>query len=447
MTLTEEKRGTPVTVSSGRSKAGGITKDRYTSAEFAAQEAEHLWPYVWQIACRLEDLPTTGDFLEYQIAGQSILVVRSAPDIVKAYHNSCRHRGTQLKHDCGNAREIRCRYHAWRWNLDGSIKDVPDSSDFAAEDIDPACLALVECLVDTWGGFVFINMDLNAGSLAEFLGTVQERLARFEFEKMRTARFRSTVLASNWKTALDAFNESYHVAGTHPQVLRYHDDTNYVYEQHGIHSVFYPQPGSMGHPSPRLGSYRPDPSRTLLAMVEDIGAVDLLTEEERAMVGQMAEMAKDLPPEVSLGDFFANVRRQQGEMQGLDFSAFSDDDLLIGEDWNIFPNINTPSNGGNAFIFRFRPNGSDPDSCFIDIWSLQRFADGKEPPGKPKRELYEDWRQHDQWGRLLVQDFTNIPNVQKGMHSRAFTQLICGRQEANIENYHQALLSFMEGKR
>ena len=86
---------------------------RYISHEYVSKERERLWPAVWQVACRQEDLPEVGDYLEYLIGDQSILIVRSAADRIQAFHNVCLHRGTRLKSGCGSATELRCMFHAW----------------------------------------------------------------------------------------------------------------------------------------------------------------------------------------------------------------------------------------------------------------------------------------------------------------------------------------------
>ena len=217
-----------------------IPKERYTSREFLQLEAEKLWPNVWQLACREEELAEVGDYVEYSIADESILLVRTPTSGIKAFHNSCRHRGTQLKQGCGNASEVKCPYHFWTWNLDGSIKSVTDAHDFDPECISAERLALPECLVDTWAGFVFINMNSDAGPLDEFLGVIPERLDRYAFGRMRLASAHSTVVPVNWKAANDAFVEGYHLLAVHPQFLLYVDDTSFTYEQYGPHGLSLP---------------------------------------------------------------------------------------------------------------------------------------------------------------------------------------------------------------
>jgi nitrite reductase/ring-hydroxylating ferredoxin subunit len=416
-----------------------IPKEGYLSREFLEWESEKLWPYVWQIACREEELPKVGDYLEYTIVDQSILIVRVASGAIKAFYNSCRHRGTQLKHGYGSAMELRCRYHAWRWNLDGSIKEVTHAEDFDPECIASDCLQLPECLVDTWGGFVFLNMDRNAPPLQEFLRPIPENLAHLEVDKMRFARYQTFVIAANWKTTVDAFQETYHILGVHPQVLLWFDPAACEYEQYGIHSHIRLPP--VGVPSRSLGSYKPSPREVLRTAFDDMGSIGMTTREELASLEQMIE-GMDIPDDMPLLPFFANLRRMLAAAEGLDFWNVSDIELLTGPYWNIFPNIIGPVNVGNWGLLRVRPNGMDPESCLLDFWSLQRFAEGR-APARVEREFYEDWTQCEDVDRVTKQDLANIPNVQRGMHSRGFSHLICGREDANVRNHHRAVMSYL----
>ena len=109
-----------------------IAFERYTSPEFAAAEAEHLWPRVWQWACRAEHIPEPGDYYVHDVGDLSALIVRTAPGEIKAYANACMHRGTQLKPpgSCGWSRQLKCPFHGWTWSLDGRLVHLPDAWDF-----------------------------------------------------------------------------------------------------------------------------------------------------------------------------------------------------------------------------------------------------------------------------------------------------------------------------
>src|SRR5216684_3967185 len=166
------------------STAAFISKDNYLSQEFLNLEKKNLWPKTWQVACRLEEIPKFGDFVTYDVADDSIIVVRSHENTVKDYHNTCPHRGNQLTEGCGRKQAFVCRYHGWTYNLDGRCISVQDAGDYG-ETLKLADLRLIECKVDTWGGFVFINMDPTCEPLAEFLHPIQEYLDPFEYENLR----------------------------------------------------------------------------------------------------------------------------------------------------------------------------------------------------------------------------------------------------------------------
>ena len=92
-----------------------VPAHHYTSREFARAEKARLWPRVWQVACRVEEIPQVGDFVTYDILDESIVVVRSAPGQIKAFFNVCQHRGRQITEGCGRANVLRCKFHGWTW--------------------------------------------------------------------------------------------------------------------------------------------------------------------------------------------------------------------------------------------------------------------------------------------------------------------------------------------
>src|SRR5262249_9062651 len=158
-------------------------------------------PYVWQIACRLEEIPRGGDYLAYDILDDSIIIVRTGPDAVKAFHNACQHRGRRLVEGCGNAKEFVCRFHGWRYELNGENRQVIDPQDWG-ECLRKSDIRLRSVQCDTWGGFVFVNMDPKAEPLLEFLDPVDAYCRKFEFEKLRFRWYKTAVMPVNWKTVL-----------------------------------------------------------------------------------------------------------------------------------------------------------------------------------------------------------------------------------------------------
>ena len=166
---------------------GFVPKERYVSQAFLDLEMERLWPRVWQVACREEQVAEPGQFVEYTIGDQSVLVVRTEDGRIRAHHNACLHRGTRLASGCGrfDTGSIRCRYHAWRYGFDGRLIEVVDADEF---DPMPEGSSLGAVRAECWGGFVFVNFDPDAEPLLDYLQPLPELLAAYHLERMRFPR-------------------------------------------------------------------------------------------------------------------------------------------------------------------------------------------------------------------------------------------------------------------
>ncbi|HEX5096820.1 MAG TPA: aromatic ring-hydroxylating dioxygenase subunit alpha, partial [Acidimicrobiia bacterium] len=201
---------------------GFLPKARYTSPDFAALEFERLWSRVWQVACRVEQVARPGDYVEYTIGDESVLVVGGDDGTIRAFHNTCLHRGSQLATDVGTFADgcIRCPYHAWKYALDGELVEIVDRDEFTNIP-DGMTMHLRSVRVDTFGGFVFVNLDADAEPLADFLDPLASVLAPYHLERMRFRSYLTTIIDANWKAVVDAFNEGYHVQGLHSQILRW----------------------------------------------------------------------------------------------------------------------------------------------------------------------------------------------------------------------------------
>ena len=197
-----------------------IPKQRYYDKEFYALECERFWPRVWQMACRLEEIPRRGDYVVYEILDQSIILTRIDERTIKAYHNACRHRGVQLLSDRGNRPNgIRCPFHGWSWNLNGECTFVFTPEAFDNRNLDRNDLRLRECRVECWGGCAFINLDDDAPPLRDSIEPFATMHDAWHAETLRTEWWLSARMPCNWKLAMEAFMEGYHVMQTHPQLL------------------------------------------------------------------------------------------------------------------------------------------------------------------------------------------------------------------------------------
>lgn len=425
-----------------------VPKDVYHSREFFELEKERLWPYVWQIACREEEIPSVGDFVTYDIVDDSIIVVRTKPDEIKAFHNVCPHRGNRLTEGCSQAKQFVCSFHGWRFGIDGrniSVIDRKDWGDLLSKDD----VRLKEVQVGAWGGFVFINMDPGCQPLDDFLKPVNDLTSKHEFEKLRYAWYRSVVLPANWKVTMEAFNEFYHVQTTHSQMLVYTDDYSKS-KQMGRHGwiSYAVESGFPLARSPRLPPKPVEHARELvLEYVEQMKNDLTAMQTERAYQAAQrlrTELPADAPLDDVMNKFFqftveAAIEEGAGWPEGITPEYLKE----TGFDWHVFPNTIFLHPGIEAVLwYRFRPYGEDGNQTLFDIWSLERFAPGKEPP--LKREFYEEWREFD-WPKIFRQDFENIERVAKGMKSRAFEGARPSPvQERAIPGFHRALRRFIQ---
>ncbi len=417
-----------------------VPRARYTSPDFASLEMERLWWRVWQVACREEEIAEVGDYCEYLIGDQSVLVVRAAPDTVVAHYNTCLHRGTRLAEGTGRFDDdgIRCRYHAWRYDLGGTLVEVVDREEF---DPIPGRTCLGQVRVGCWGGFVWVCLDPAAPALLEFLDPLPSLLAPYHLERMRMRRYYSTILPANWKVAVDAFNEGYHVQGTHPQILPWTDDVSLAYEPLGIHAHYGRLPTARRalRPSPRLGLAEGDydEGEILASLVSGLGS--LFTDDDRAVVDKIRSTASDDPMLVR----YQRERRRLLEERGVAVDGFDDDQLTSADDVYFFPAMVGPIYPGSAILFRVRPYGLDPDRCIKDTWFLEWPRPDTEPRRIEKR-FYPDWRDHD-WGIITNQDYANMEHVQVGLKARGPGLRLNRRQESNVLHMHRGIDRYLTG--
>ena len=425
-----------------------VTPDRvpaaaYVSPDYVALEKERLWPRVWQMACREEEIPNPGDFYTYDIADDSISVVRRLDGTIVAYHNVCPHRGRRLTSGCGKMGKFHCKYHGWQWNLDGKPTEVVDRDDWGGLLRDEE-ITLHAVKVASWSGWVFINMDPDAASLEDFLGEAKTRLDPYEIGKMRYVWRKQITLPCNWKTAQEAFMEGYHVQTTHRQLLAYQDD--YTYSQAvGDHAFFgYAPTALFGLPSPRISDQTGDMRKGLydfnLEIWDTLRATTTL--EMLAAGKRLMELPESATPwEIYIA--FAQFHREEAAKVGRPFPDITGEQLMAGgTDWNVFPNLVFLHQPTNVLFYRARPDGDDPGRCVFEISVLERFADGAEPRAV-EVEKADNWRDVD-WGLILQQDFQNMEEVQRGMKSRAFAAARPSPlQEVEISNFHRVYHRFI----
>lgn len=408
-----------------------LPKERYYSREFHDLEVARLWPKVWQMACRQEDIPNVGDYTVYDIVRDSIVVIRVAPDRIKAYHNACLHRGTQLCSGAGNAPELRCSFHGWTWSLDGTLKTVPCRWDFPHVRDD--AFRLPECQVETWGGFIFINMDPACEPLESYLENIPDHFQAWPLEQRWQAVHVCKVIRANWKVAHEAFLESYHVIATHPQGLSYIGDANTQYDIYGRHNRMLT---AFGVASPHLGEV--DEQQIAEDMARDLGHADPAS----VVVGD-GQTARRVVADA--------LRHQTQAMTGVDTSSKTDTEMLDAIQYFVFPNLYPWAGGGGAPVYRFRPNGDDTESCLMDLYLLLPLPDGApRPPAVGVHHLGPD----DSWtlaaelgplGAVFDQDNANLEKIQRGVHFLRKPGVTLGDyQESRVRHFHDVLMRYLD---
>jgi hypothetical protein len=402
-----------------------VPVERYTSAKFHRLEVEKLWKRVWQMACREEDVPEVGDHLTYDIAGISVLIVRTAPDTIQAFRNICLHRGRLLKEKSGRDDELRCAFHGFAWNLDGSLKHVPCKWDFPQVD---ETWRLPDVRTGFWGGFVFINLDLDCAPLEEHLGDLTAHFERWPLERRYKQAHVAKILDCNWKVAQEAFMEAYHVVATHPQLLPGIGDAN---SQYDVFGNFCRAITPNATPSPHL-QWSP-------------------TEQE--MLDAMFDRNLDDPVmvEVPTGDTARRVagdlrRRAMVDVLGPEAAdRLTDAELCDSFYYTVFPNMH-PWGAYNRIVYRFRPNGNRHDQCIMECMFLSPYDESQpKPPAAPIHWLGMDDDWTDAWelgllARVFNQDVFNLPKVQDGLESGAIdTVTFANYQETKPRHFHQLL--------
>jgi phenylpropionate dioxygenase-like ring-hydroxylating dioxygenase large terminal subunit len=426
--LFDEDRGTvpaALRAASFEDHAGVVVPpERYTSRAYHDLEVERLWKRVWQMACREEDIPSVGDYVVYDIADTSLIVVRSAPGRIQALHNSCLHRGTQLRTGSGHSEELRCPFHGFTWRLDGSLSRIPCPWDFPQ--VDPATFCLPEARVGTWGGFVFVNLDPAAPSLEDYLGVLPEHFREWPLEERYTSAHAVRTVACNWKVALEAFIESYHTVAVHPQLLRTTGDSLTEYDIYGPHISRMITP--VGVPSEHMD--RP------------------VTDEE--IIGLMFSTAGAGPEAgTSARQVIADsVRRTVSSEAGREV-PMSDAEAVDAVEYFVFPNFMPWPSYTTPLVYRFRPNGNDPESSIVDIMLLQPVPASGRPPAARAHvlepgETFLDAPELGYIGRILNQDFSTLPRVQRGLRASVRNDLTLARyQESRIRHFHATLTSYV----
>ncbi|GGN42128.1 hypothetical protein GCM10011349_04790 [Novosphingobium indicum] len=417
-----------------------IGTDRYTSEEVQEREKEQIWSKVWQIVGRADELPESGDWKVYSLFDQSYVIVRGRDGVIRGFVNACRHRGNILcAEKKGHSGRFTCPYHLWTYGLDGKLIGVarPD----LVGDIDKGAHGLIEVPVDTFAGFIFLNPDKAAKSLAEFLGAeVVERLSAYKLDEMTPVGMDvREELDCNWKVVIDAFSEGYHIIGVHPELLSV-IDLEAGNSRHG----FFGDHGMAVSPF----EVKRTAECSLEEQVEGIRSLpgtfptvaEVLPRFEELVAGYRDEDgALAFPEGVTVRTLLQQATRETLTGKGLDVSGLSDDQMSDNQGWFLFPNFFMTIRAGEATTIMAYPHPSgDPNKC---IWHVTAYMWLPEAVRAQYRAEPIEVTEAGSYPYFLAlqQDYEQMPRQQQGLRNKGLDHMSLIHEELSIARFHTVL--------
>lgn len=428
MTLAEERAAEEVvgTAISSMGSANGsptmIPTYRYTSPEFMQTEIEKVFAKAWLVACSVDHVAEPGDYFEFRAGPYSVLVVRGDDGELRAFQNTCRHRGNIICEGSGGGiTELRCVYHNWVWDLQGHLSQVPSRKGFGVLRNDD--LPLLAARVGTWGRLVFVNLDNDAMSLEEYLEGVPDDAAWIEPDVYRCTRMITTSVPSNWKVLSEGFSETYHVQGLHSEMLGCFDDINagqFLWERHGVSKQRY------GVPSPRLGR-SVDPQVVWDSFIITQGM--RIGHDEVCPVPELAEGQ-------TVQDLIAGIMRARLAERGVDISHMTADQVTTLNQYNLFPNVTVLYNVDSLSVMYALP-GTKVDEARFCVLHFERMPSADAPREHPQNVEIPAGMQV--FGTVINQDVELLRNAQRGLQQPGLTHLALSSEECRIINMHRTL--------
>jgi carnitine monooxygenase subunit len=413
-----------------------IPAERYYDPEFFELEKQKVWPHVWQMACRLEEIPEVGDYTLYNILEHSVIMIHTR-DGVKAFKNACRHRGVRLAHGPGHCGEegFVCPFHGWRYNGEGENTFVFGRHFFDEAVLGRADIDLVPVRIEEWAGCAFINFDDNAPGLRESLGPVAARMDARHADKLRMDWWCGTVLPTNWKLAMEAFQEGFHTPKTHPQ----------------LHAVSVKANDGFGADAEGLPVNEGLDARTTVNMHINFlaklgeGMDGMVHKTEVAVLESLRDMDVPDDPELAAMTFYGKAYEEvekDARARGadiFDFAKVAQEHPFHAVEF-MFPHYFLLPMMGAMSSYRIRP--LTPETCFFEIWSLVIRPEGEafETPTEPTILPYDSQK----FPEIPRQDYYNLPLQQLGLHDLQHLRLAT-RHEGMISNYQRLVDGYLAG--
>ena len=375
----------------------------------------------------MDHVEAPGDFYEYRAGWLSAIIVRGQDGVLRGFQNACRHRGNSICQGTGGGlTNLRCPFHHWTWDLSGRLREVPDRRGFGPGLTNDA-YGLLAVQVDTWGPMVFVNFDLAAPPLAEFLEGIPAESEWAQLDGFHCVAVTHTSVDSNWKVVTEGFSETYHVQGIHPEMLGSIDDVHAPQRLWGLHGASYQH---YGVASPRVHD----------TTDQSVWESFVATQGNRMGRDMTAPgQAPDVPEGQTLADVIAEHIRSYQAGLGVDISSFGTDQILRLSQYNLFPNTTVLVWGADMLnVLTARP-GTNPDQAEFVMFLYYRRPE-EAPSVRPVQlDVHDDAT----LGLVIGQDVTILRTAQRGLHQPGLHHLAVGAEECRIINAHRALERFL----
>ena len=425
-----------------------VPVEAYISADYARAERDKLWRKTWLQAGRVEDIPNVGNYLTYEIGDDSVLITRNAEGRIQAFANVCTHRGRRLVDTPPGKRNARgkkmnfvCGFHAWTFNIEGRCvhADRPEEWDGKLTE-ERTHLRTVRC--DTWGGWIWINFDPGCEPLRDYLEPAATMLDPFQLQNMR-CRWRKWVICdANWKVALEAFDETYHVPGTHPEFMAFGEFIGWGRQQ-GKHShIGYDAPKGQDENKSKLRLGAGDDPRISTAEMQEYTWREVNTNTTKTLVEAAKRLKDELPegtPAEVVLKHWLETARSDDEKRGVFWPKVDAAHTgASGTAWQIFPNFQIGHAVNNMLCYQARPYGGDPDKCIFEASVYELYPEGEAP------ETEWEFTKAEDWPLVIRQDLSNMAAVQQGMKCAGYPgNMPNPKAEGAVLSLHRNLARYM----
>lgn len=415
--------------------------NHYWSRERAQLEWQHVWTRTWHLGPREQELPRPGDAFLHTLGPESLLFLRQPDGSVRGLYNTCRHRGSRLLLGPDGpltVSALRCPFHGWCYGPAGRLEQVPYRERFdAAVLADPARTDLRGFRVESFAGWLWFTLDAGAPDLATYLGPVATKLAAYRMERATIVDYKTFEFGCNWKTTLDAFNESYHFQTLHAAILAWGNEDAPI-TQLGIHSMMVNRYGAPSPLYPDHVTVNPALRGLLAANGIDPAGFGGTADDVRAAV-QRAKRA----------------RAHEGVFP---YDTLTDSQLSDAYHYLVFPSLHFNLFPEFYVAMRYRPHpDGDPEKMYYDFIMCAPLAPGETVPEYEHRvvrggaEAVGDvlqWgvRQHPVVNQVLGEDVGLVEHVQRGQRSLGFDGPILGRDERRLAHFHGNLDALIQGR-